>query len=362
MPDQFPNHERRLYIFGCRAKPCRRKEGSIRAIRSIRLSIAVSKHPPRNTGRTASDLEPDPVTPSEKLGDRLFATKSPTFVASNPNPFSTAFNSISNPFSSTPLANPPCSSQKMLPSFDVLASKAPQRPNDDDLPATFAQKVRISASPAAPEPLTLQEPWPVESELPRAYHMCHLDADFESLESPSQKFPIPQNMNVDGSENQSTVESDGNDDADIFESTIDKTFQRFADRLSQNPLQVLRYEFMGTPLLYAKTDQVGKILVSNQSVPQTDLKKIITVNKGRMSGIPRCGNCGAGRAFEMQLTPQAIAELEADETGIEGMDWGTILLGVCKEDCQAQRVKQGEVGHLEEWIGVQWEELTVGRR
>lgn len=83
------------------------------------------------------------------------------------------------------------------------------------------------------------------------------------------------------------------------------------------------------------------------------------------SGMPRCGSCGAERVFEVQLTPQAIAELEAEEMGLEGMDWGTVILGVCGRDCvpKGTKMEDGEVGWVEEWVRVQWEEIVEkGRR
>jgi len=137
------------------------------------------------------------------------------------------------------------------------------------------------------------------------------------------------------------------EDKDVFESTIDKTFQKFADRLAQNPEQVIRYEFKGEPLLYSKTDAVGRLLSGKEGSGK------VGVNRG----MPRCGNCGEKRVFEVQLVPHAIMELECDEGGLDGMDWGTVILGVCGGDCSPRDVEAGKVGYLEEWIGAQWEEL-----
>lgn len=138
-----------------------------------------------------------------------------------------------------------------------------------------------------------------------------------------------------------------------FESAMDTTFQKFADRLAQNPEQVLRYEFAGQPLLYAKTDAVGKRL----ALPEQAGGKVQVAGKSGGGGaMPRCASCGAERVFEVQLTPYAIVELEAEELGLEGMEWGTVILGVCGKDCVAKGVRQAEVGYVEEWVGVQWEE------
>lgn len=135
---------------------------------------------------------------------------------------------------------------------------------------------------------------------------------------------------------------------------MDKTFQHFSDRMVQNPEHVVRYEFKGRPLLYSDSDEIGKKLSSGMPAhDHTGFDSKVC--------IPRCTNCGGFRVFEFQLVPQAITELENDaEMLVDGMDWGTILVGVCERDCQ-ERGKEGEegkVGYIEEWIGVQWEELT----
>jgi pre-rRNA-processing protein TSR4 len=59
--------------------------------------------------------------------------------------------------------------------------------------------------------------------------------------------------------------------------------------------------------------------------------------------------------------PEAIQELEVEEDGLDGMDWGTVIVGVCERDCQEKGVEVGEAGYVEEWTGVQWEELTMKR-
>jgi pre-rRNA-processing protein TSR4 len=125
----------------------------------------------------------------------------------------------------------------------------------------------------------------------------------------------------------------------LFESSMDTTFQKFADRLAQNPEQVLRYEFGASPLLYSSSDAVGKKL-------------------GHETGaMPRCPNCGNDRRFEVQMTPHAITVLEVEELGLEGMEWGTVVVGACGSDCVPVGVEDGGVGYVEEWVGVQWEEV-----
>ena len=126
---------------------------------------------------------------------------------------------------------------------------------------------------------------------------------------------------------------------------MDKTFQKFSDRVAQNPEQVLRYEFKGDPLLYSEADDVASRFVTPHGKP------------GAAKGMPRCDGCGGQRVFEVQLMPGLIFEVEKDEDlGFEeGMEWGTIVVGSCLRNCG----EDGTVTFREEWVGVQWEEGVV---
>ena len=335
LPDRFPGHERRLYVLGCRRKPCRRKEGSVRAFRAVRRTkIEDSKTPTKAKSNSNANTSESP-----NLGNALFGSKS---TSSSP----------ANPFSSTLIPSVSSNPFSTGDSSGGQNSIATNTASADNLPETFAQKARISGDedqPTQPSTHTASQPW-IDDTSP--YPIYHVDADKEYLYPESQSEAIPSNARLDtDGESSSAAEEKA-----AFESAMDKTFQKFADRLSQNPQQVLRYEFAGEPLLYSKTDVLGK-----QLAPATE-SKVQTVSSKNGVGlglkIPRCTSCGAGRVFEMQLTPHAITELEAEETGIDGMEWGTILVGVCSEDCQEKGKGQGEVGYVEEWVGVQWEEMT----
>jgi len=140
------------------------------------------------------------------------------------------------------------------------------------------------------------------------------------------------------------------EDKNAYEDTGDIAFLKFADRLGQNPEQVIRYEFKGQPLLYSKTDTVGKMF------HHVSAGKISTSGgSAQHNTIPRCGNCGASRVFEVQLCPHAISELEVEEEGIDGMEWTVIAVAVCEKDCVPRGVGMGEVGYCEEAALVQWE-------
>lgn len=350
LPDRFPGHERRLYIFACREKSCRRKEGSIRGIRAVRVSKTASGG--NNKKKKKEEAPPKPV--HQHLGNAIFGSNPPLSSGNaGTNPFSsTSSTQHFNPFS-------PSASPYSLPTTSSpIAPKPAQQPSEQEtLPKTFAQKVRLSAPPAPSRP---PSPWPEDSALPQPYPSYYLDAEYESLDVQSPKPSPSQRAQFDSTPSSST--NDSAEEAGAFESSLDKTFHRFADRLAQNPLQVLRYEFAGSPLLYSKTDPVGHTF---SPLPPANSKIITMTTSG--NNIPRCGNCTSERVFEVQLTPQTIAELEVGEDGIEGMEWGNVVLGVCSVDCEAQGVEKGQVGWVEEWVGVQWEDVggmhhAVGKR
>ena len=317
----------------------------MRAVRGVRTS-EVAKAAGKEKGVTNGTGAPHHQQQQERqnLGDTLFGAKSPTAVQANPFARSSTTNGqMANPFA----AREPATTENSAPQ--------PSQPSEiDNLPQTFAQKARIS-SPAPPQPEVPPEPWQDD---PSPYPSYYLDADKEYLEA--EQDSIPANARIDNSSEGGGGSGSGSaaDDKAAFESSMDKTFQRFADRLAQNPEQILRYEFGGQPLLYSRDDKVGKLLAP----PEAAGVKVQAASSASGSKMPRCTNCGAARVFEMQLTPHAITELEAEEMSVDGMDWGTIVVGSCVEDCQQRGKGAGEVGYVEEWVGVQWEEVAGGKK
>ncbi|KAJ4290935.1 hypothetical protein N0V90_010131 [Kalmusia sp. IMI 367209] len=356
LPEHFPGHERRLYIWSCRKKTCRRREGSVRGIRGVRIAKGAS-------AKAAEKVEKQEVKQEEKpqpqLGESLFGVKNGGNAVASANLFANPFSSSTNgkapanPFASAGAgANP-------FASAPPEVKPTPKESKDEastTLPETFADKVRVSSPPPSSQPARPHEPWPTESAFPSAYPHHYLDAEFETLDAPSTpQIPANARMDVD---TESSGGGSGKEDKEIFESSLDKTFQKFADRVGQNPEQVLRYEFKGKPLLYSDTDAVGKLLASHSENASSSNAKVTTVGSRSGSVMPRCQNCGADRVFEVQLTPHAITELEVDEMSIDGMEWGTIIFGSCSKDCKPKDVPEGEVGYVEDWVGVQWEEVA----
>ncbi|CAI6338435.1 unnamed protein product [Periconia digitata] len=364
LPEHFPGHERRLYIWSCRRKACRRKEGSVRGIRGVRIAKGASSKPKLQAVLKTDEVAGSNDKPVPQLGNSLFGVKESASDGAPANPFANPFstnnggNTSVNPFSkASASANPFASS---TPPIQATSSEKENEGNvkkdeeaETSLPQTFAEKVRLSSPPPVNQPARPHEPWPAESVFPPPYPRYYLDAEYEALDAPSTP-QIPENTRMDLDSGSS--EKGGKEDKDIFESSLDKTFQKFADRVGQNPEQVLRYEYKGKPLLYSDADAIGKSLAAHSENGPSSTSKIIVSRNG--TGLAPCQNCGAERVFEVQLTPHAITELEADDMTIDGMEWGTIILGVCSKDCKPDDIAEGESGYVEEWIGVQWEEVA----
>jgi pre-rRNA-processing protein TSR4 len=337
----------------------------VRSIRGVRVAKGASARSNAKTETETKAVKVEEEKPQPKIGESLFGVKPSASSTAPANPFSNPFSSNAgsaapaNPFASSsssgasPFAAPPAA-----PAIEVT-SEQPKDEATTTLPETFAQKARISTPtpstpPAAPQP---HEPWPAASAFPQPFPYYSLDAEYETLDASAPA--VPQNvriMDIDGEGNNSSNSSNssGKEDKEIYESAHDAVFQKFADRVGQNPEQILRYEFKGRPLLYSDADAVGKAL-AHAAENGGDAKVKAAGAKG---AIPRCGNCGAERVFEVQLTPHAITELEAEEMSLDGMEWGTIVVGVCGKDCKPKDVAEGEVGYVEEWAGVQWEEVA----
>ncbi|KAH0606369.1 uncharacterized protein H6S33_004030 [Morchella sextelata] len=333
-------HERVFYVWACRHKPCWRKKGSLRAFRGVRI---VRTPAPAETDKKKTDASPPPPAEKKKepvnTGAFLFGS-GPAAGSANPfaqggvNPFappSSTSSTPANPFSTT-TANP-------FSTATATPSPPPAAPNPKPSPLkTFASALSHNLPPAAPQPTPQfygpPEPWP--SPLPHTYPSYHLDAEHEHLDTRTPA--LPKNVQiVDTDEYADTPMSNS---AEGGESSVDKTFRKFADRVEQNPEQVLRYERKGTPLLYSKDDETGKLLLAADG--EVSMKRV-----------PPCSACRKQRVFEFQLMPFAISMLERDEAGLDGMEWGTIIVATCV--CVPAVLDAQGVGYVEEWVGAQWE-------
>jgi hypothetical protein len=105
----------------------------------------------------------------------------------------------------------------------------------------------------------------------------------------------------------------------------DKIFQKFADRVQENPSQAIRYERGGLPLLYSTKDTDGNELVESNGTIKNSI-------------IPPCPSCGASRIFELQTMPNLTFLLDEnlDPSADIGIDWGIITVWTCRDDCNLE--------------------------
>jgi len=356
-------HARMFYLFACRTKTCRRRKNYAKVLRAVMRSTEVPEEPevPVNFPKKEEfpGLEKQKKVEAVQQGNFLFGGSSKPAVGSNPfsmgsttsnsNPFSTVSTTNNTTPSSSYTATPnPLSS----PPAQQSPSRAPQT-STKSLTKSFAETLKF-AEGGLPSHETGDtrcfgpaEPWP--EKLPYKYPLFHLDAEYEAIEKTTglkahqlKKYErLMSQAEEDGDEEKEGSKSEQDSNTPSNGQIDDDVFQRFADRIANNPEQVLRYERGSTPLFYAVSDEVGRLLNPN------DAGFLAT-------RIPKCGNCGdSTRVFEFQITPHAIAVLEGDEEGFDGMDWGTIMAFTCK--CVPKVLDRNRVGYVEEYVSVQWE-------
>jgi hypothetical protein len=86
----------------------------------------------------------------------------------------------------------------------------------------------------------------------------------------------------------------------------DKVARKFRKMMRRQPLQCLRYDYEGEPLL-----------TSSRCAPPPRHP-------------PACELCGAERVFEFQIMSTSLYHLKVSE---DGMDWGSILIYSCPQSC-----------------------------
>ncbi|KAF6061884.1 Programmed cell death protein 2, C-terminal putative domain family protein [Candida albicans] len=185
------------------------------------------------------------------------------------------------------------------------------------------------ASKNAPKPKSVKK---LQDDLPE-YHKEEYD-ESDILEKPSSS------ASASGLDNPQASQ--------ISNMLNDKYFEMFSNTVKHNPGQVLRYDLGGKPLLYSGKDDVAKkFLAQPANIPRPSF------------------NPSSERRFELQLMPKAIMDLEDlgnnRNVGINdilnGMSWGTIIVCTDEEDfIPEENFDANQVGYIEEWCGVQWEE------
>lgn len=115
LPDHFPQHERRLYIFSCPRRACNRKPGSVRVLRASRrftAELGETKGKRDGGGGQAGNGEEEgkeEERPRQDLGAGLFGVNSLTtgsVALPKSNPFSSHTSSANTDNDHNPFASP----------------------------------------------------------------------------------------------------------------------------------------------------------------------------------------------------------------------------------------------------------------
>ncbi|KAG0198655.1 Programmed cell death protein 2 [Mortierella sp. GBA30] len=108
---------------------------------------------------------------------------------------------------------------------------------------------------------------------------------------------------------------------EVYENTktdIDSAFLTFQKRIALYPDQVLRYARMEYELTNPEP-----LYVSDIGIPKPE-------------DIPPCPDCGHERSFEFQIMPQLLSYLSIDHSATDALDFGTVLVYSCKDNCHME--------------------------
>lgn len=329
-------YDRIIYLFGCNRPECRRKAGSFKAIRGVCKDPQLMKEREIADLRAAYEEKQNQIQQNdhqEKLNDatqNLFGSKESS------NPFE-AGNPFENPFGSTKSAT------------SVKQSSTEQTPTESPTftPTEYLKQVVHGKLKAATRQTTKLPEFP-------GYLLYINDEEFD----PKKRVlpPLPKDLKITESLDESDSEPytklssrvQTKEQEEMMKAIDDPTFRHFTDIVSYNPGQVLRYQLNGTPLLYNAADEVAHVFYDEKG------------HLRRQNTIPNPGyHPNGSRAFELQLMPQAIINLESDSIDIlkDGMEWGTILVATDSDDFIPDAYfDENYVAYVEEWCGVQWEE------
>lgn len=351
LPDTW--YDRSLYVFICIESRCRRKEGSVRAIRGIKKDkkvMALREQEEKRRIEEEKDKERKRIEKEEekkKLVNSIFSTNegsSNSFANTSGNPFAT-----SNPFGTS---NP----------FETKTLKT-EINSVEGSKSTLADHLRDSTKVK-----TAKKVDTIDYTLPE-FKGYILYFENEVLDPANQVLmPIPENLKVTEADEVIDDNASGNIQAgnlpkvnpdknkpteDISKLFDDQTFQNFSRILSFNTQQVVRYEVDGSPILYSSKDKVSRIFYTEDGKFKDKNQWNIPAPAYHPSG---------SRHVELQLMPKMIIDLEKDVTDVNmivknGMEWGTIIVATDADDyVPLNWLDENGVVYLEEWCGVQWED------
>ncbi|KAF9103663.1 hypothetical protein BGX29_003080 [Mortierella sp. GBA35] len=349
VPLETSPYDRVVYVWACNQRLCMRKKGSFRVVRALKLNQEYAQRLEKKAKPVAAPVAPAPLASpfgaapgAFDMGNALFGGAGAGFN----NPFASS-SSTTNPFAPPPGFGAPAAVPAAAPiSFASVTSS--------NIPAKEDESSEDEADVAAEE----STPWP---ENPPAFSPHYLYIAEEVLEDSkainddiAQKyshFLALEEANQDDDEDEKAGPGGANWSGEAYEKAslpkgVDKAFKKFTKRVQAWPDQCVRYHFPGLPLLFSFSDPTARLLLPSNATQHSKH------NAPSAHRIPRCPACKGPRGFEFQLMPnllsllgvtskkylseeemKALKERKGAQVFDIGMEWGTILVYSCVDDC-----------------------------
>lgn len=366
-PLEQSSNDRVLYVWACPRGPCQKKDGSVRAWRSLR-------HNKKYAEKLAQKLA---MQKAKEEAETKAAEKAARKSVPKANPFSMKSAGLSNPFDlgaqvfgggAAASTEPPARAASSEADASSSSGEESDEHDEEDL-ATRMASATLDGSNWASLP---------------AYEPLYLSTISEYL-PPVKKVKVPAGEEY-------VEEDDGKKSKDTswalegYENSIevDHAFERFTKRVGYEGEQCLRYELGGIPLPFS-SDSVFDRLFPKPSAPPPPVTKsafmVVPAQKRiyNASVLAHCRHCHAPRVFECQLMPNLINVLKTPAAGGAtpqqsdeerrqevlrvlkgervadrvGMEWGTCMVFSCEKDCAEDGAP---VSWREELVEVQWDD------
>ncbi|KAF9392661.1 hypothetical protein CPB97_011641 [Podila verticillata] len=359
VPLEKSAYDRVVYVWACNQRLCMHKKGSFRVVRALKLNPEYAQKLEKKAKPAAPAAKPAPAANpfgapgAFDMGNALFGGSGSGFN----NPFAAPSNTTSG-------FAPPAGFGAPISFASATSANIPKK---DDSSSDEEEQDAPEESREWPQSLVSFSP-----------HYMYITE--EVLEDSDTEDEIAQRYShFMQLENDMSEESEGGATwgGEAYEKAslpkgVDKAFQKFTERVQAWPDQCVRYDFPGIPLLFSYSDATAQQLLP---VNTKQHSKHTTPSAHR---IPRCPACKGPRGFEFQLMPNLLSLLAvtsqkylsaeekaslksrkgADQFNI-GMEWGTILVYSCVEDCfgrNAEKDDGSRVKYFEEVALVQFED------
>ncbi|KAF8938084.1 hypothetical protein BGZ47_008747 [Haplosporangium gracile] len=346
VPLETSPYDRVVYVWACNQRLCMRKKGSFRVVRALRLNAEYAqklekKAKPTTPVASAPLANPFGAAPGAfDMGNALFGGAGAGFN----NPFAPPSSTV-NPFAPPPGFGAPAPAAAPISFASITSSNIPA-------------KEELSSED---EEETVEEsgPWP---EKPPTFSPHYLYIAEEVLEDSkavsddiaekySHLLALEEANQDDGDDDEKGGPGGAGWSGEAYEKAslpkgVDKAFKKFTERVQAWPDQCVRYHFPGSPLLFSFSDPTARTLLPANASQHSKQ------NAPSAHRIPRCPACKGPRGFEFQLMPNLLSLLDVtskkylseeemkalkERKGAQvfdiGMEWGTILVYSCVDDC-----------------------------